>query len=72
MDCYDQRWCPDGECDLCDFWMLHGVSRREARWMRFRRFFVRLWRRDLSAGYVNLSAPPSPVTDGAANEGKEG
>ena len=103
--------------------------------MRFRRFFVRLWRRDFRAGYVNLApplrgregddavtwteqleaalmaeiallrrwaresreggwsthqvqpmldranalalvlcdaAPPSPVTDGANNEGKEG
>ena len=55
MDCYDAKWCPDGECDLCDFWMAHGVGPWEARWLRVRRFFVRLWRRDRSAGYVNLT-----------------
>jgi hypothetical protein len=60
MDCYDMTWCPNGECDLCDFWMERGMSRRRAAWMRFRRFFVRLWRRDFSAGYVNM-APPSAV-----------
>lgn len=57
MDCYDQKWCPDGECELCDFWLFHSVGTREARWLRFRRFFVRLWRRDFSAGYVNLDPP---------------
>lgn len=57
MECYDQRWCPDGECDLCDFWMKVGVSPRRARWLRVRRFFVRLWRRDPSAGRVVMTRP---------------
>lgn len=21
MDCYDAKWCPDGECDVCDLWI---------------------------------------------------
>jgi hypothetical protein len=58
MDCYDAKWCPGGECDLCDFWISCHTPGLRSRWLRFRRFFVRLWRRDFGAGYVDL-APPS-------------
>jgi hypothetical protein len=60
MDCYDAKWCPDRECDLCDFWLTNHVGGWEERWLRFRRFFVRLARWDWRAGYVNL-APPPPI-----------
>jgi len=63
MDCYDWKWCP-GECEICDVALDGNVgcySWPERVWLRIRRFFVRLWRRDMSLGAVrHLYAAPSP------------
>jgi hypothetical protein len=67
MDCYDAKWCPDGDCAVCDYAINQTTGRRFV-WAKVRQFLVRVGRRDFGAGRVAYQPPVYATHEDALRE----